>query len=40
MEQFIAEFDELNRYYNKSRIRMSLGEKSSVEYRQDLGIAA
>jgi len=40
MEQFIAELDAYIRWYNESRIKMSLGGKSPVEYRQDLGIAA
>ena len=40
MEQFIAEFDAYIRWYNDIRIKMSLGGKSPVEYRQDLGIAA
>ena len=40
MEQFIAELDAYIRWYNESRIKMSLGGRSPVEYRQDLGIAA
>ena len=40
MEQFIAELDAYIRRYNATRIKMSLGGRSPVEYRQDLGIAA
>jgi len=40
MEQFIAELDAHIRWYNETRIKMSLGGRSPVEYRQDLGIAA
>jgi len=40
MEQFIAELDAYLRWYNESRIKMSLGGRSPIEYRQDLGIAA
>ena len=40
MEQFIAELDAYLRWYNETRIKMSLGGKSLVEYRQGLGIAA
>lgn len=40
MEQFIAELDGYIRWYNESRIKMSLGGRSPVEYRQSLGIAA
>ncbi|MEX0451806.1 IS3 family transposase, partial [Spiribacter sp. 218] len=28
------------RWYNESRIKMSLGGRSPIEYRRDLGIAA
>ena len=40
MEQFIAELDAYIRWYNETRIKMSLGGRSPVEYRQHLGIAA
>jgi len=40
MEQFIAQLDAYIRWYNETRIKMSLSGKSPVEYRQDLGIAA
>ena len=40
MKQFVAELDAYIRWYNESRIKMSLGGRSPVEYRQDLGIAA
>jgi transposase InsO family protein len=40
MEQFIAELDAYIRWYNESLIKMSLGGRSPIEYRQDLGIAA
>ena len=39
MEQFIAELDGYIRWYNETRIKMSLGGRSPVEYRQGLGIA-
>ena len=40
MEEFVAELDAYIRWYNETRIKMSLGGRSPVEYRQDLGIAA
>jgi len=40
MEQFIAELDACIRWYNETRIKMSLGNTSPVEYRQDFGIGA
>ena len=40
MEQFIAELDAYIRWYDETRFKMSLGGKSPVEYRLDLGIAA
>jgi len=39
-EQFITQLDGYIRWYNESRIKMSLGGRSPVEYRQSLGIAA
>ena len=40
MEQFIAELDAYIRWYNESRIKMSLGGRSPIEYHQDFAIAA
>ena len=40
MEQFVAELDAYIRWYNESRIKMSLGGRSPIEYSQNLGIAA
>jgi transposase InsO family protein len=40
MEKLIAELDAYIRWYNETRIKMSLGGKSPVEYRQELGSAA
>ena len=40
MEPFIAELDAYIRWHNKSRIKKSLGGRSRIEYRQDLGISA
>lgn len=39
MEQFTAELDEYVRWYNETRIKMSLGGISPIEYRHSLGIA-
>lgn len=39
-EQFISELNGYIRWYNETRIKMSLGGMSPVEYRQSLGIAA
>ena len=38
MEQFIAELDAYIRWYNETRIKMSLGGRSPIEYRQDLAL--
>lgn len=40
METFIAELDAYIHWYNEVRIKISLGGKSPIEYRQELGIAA
>ena len=40
MEQFVAELDAYIRWYNETRIKMSLGGRSPVEYRQYISIAA
>jgi len=39
-ESFIAELDAYIRWYNEVRIKISLGGKSPIEYRYELGIAA
>lgn len=39
-EQFIATLDAYIRWYNDTRIKGSLGFRSPLEYRRDLGIAA
>ena len=38
LEQFIKEVDDDIRWYNENRITMSLGARSSIEYRNSLGI--
>ena len=40
MEQPIAELDVYIRWYDETRIKISLGGRSPVEYRQHLGIDA
>lgn len=40
IEQFVQEVDAYIRWYNESRIKLSLGARSPVEYRQHLEIAA
>jgi len=40
IEEFIYELDSYLRWYNEIRIKMSLGAKSPVEYRQSIGFAA
>lgn len=40
MEQFIVKLDEYIRWYNETCLKISLGGRSPVEYRQSLGIAA
>jgi putative transposase len=39
IESFIAEVDSYIRWYNEERIKISLGSRSPVEYRVNLGIA-
>lgn len=39
MEQFTKALDACIRWYNKKRIKISLGARSPVEYRRALGIA-
>ena len=38
LDQFIDAVDAYIRWYNESRIKMSLGGRSPIEYRQSLGI--
>jgi transposase InsO family protein len=40
IERFIAELDAYICWYNEVRIKMSLGGRTPVEYRRDIGIAA
>ncbi|MBM0108887.1 IS3 family transposase [Steroidobacter sp. S1-65] len=40
IEEFIAALDSYIRWYNEARIKISLGARSPVEYRSNLGIAA
>jgi putative transposase len=40
IEQFINVVNDYIRWYNTSRIKMSLGAKSPIQYRQTLGLAA
>ena len=39
-EQFMQALDSYIRWYNEKRIKISLGSRSPLEYRQSLGIAA
>jgi hypothetical protein len=39
-EEFVATLDAYIRWYNDTRIKDSLGFRSPVEHRRDLGIAA
>ena len=40
LEQFIQTLDSYIRWYNEKRIKISLGSRSPLEYRESLGIAA
>ncbi len=40
IEEFIAAVDAYIRWYNESRIKASLGLRSPIQYRKNLGIAA
>lgn len=40
LEQFMQQLDSYIRWYNQHRIKLSLGGRSPLEYRQSLGIAA
>ena len=39
IEQFVAEVDAYIRWYNETRIKISLGSLSPVEYRKSLGLS-
>ncbi|MDP2871865.1 MAG: IS3 family transposase, partial [Bacillota bacterium] len=39
LEEFMGRLDSYLRWYNEERIKMSLGGKSPIEYRQALGYA-
>ena len=40
IDHFVAELDSYIRWYNKNRIKISLGCRSPVEHRRSLGLAA
>ena len=40
IEEFIAAVDTYIRWYNEARIKVSLGSRSPIEHRRNLGIAA
>jgi transposase InsO family protein len=40
VEEFIAAVDSYIRWYNEVRIKISLGSRSPVEHRRNLGLAA
>ena len=40
IEQFMQALDSYIRWYNEKRIKISLGPRSPLEYRESLGIAA
>lgn len=40
VEQFVKEVDSYIHWYNEKRIKISLGARSPVEYRESLGITA
>ena len=40
IEEFIAAVDTYIRWYNEARIKVSLGSRSPIEHRGNLGIAA
>lgn len=39
VEQFVDAVDGYIRWYNETRIKMSLGGRSPIEYRESLGLA-
>ena len=40
LEAFMSEFDTYVRWYNETRIKLSLGGMSPMEYRRSLGVVA
>jgi len=40
MEQFVEALDSYIRWYNEKRIKISLGFRSPIEHRRELGLAA
>lgn len=40
IEEFVAALDSYIRWYNEARIKISLGSRSPIEHRRDLGLAA
>jgi putative transposase len=40
IEEFVAILDSYIRWYNEARIKISLGSRSPIEHRKDLGLAA
>jgi len=40
IEEFVAALDSYICWYNEARIKLSLGSRSPVEHRRNLGIAA
>ena len=40
VEQFMQSLDSYIRWYNEKRIKISLGSRSPLEYRENLGIPA
>ena len=40
VEQFIEALDSYIRWYNEKRVKISLGYRSPVEYRESLGFSA
>ena len=40
IEQFIDVLDSYIRWYNEKRIKISLGSRSPIEYRESLGLMA
>ena len=39
IDEFVAAVDAYIRWYNETRIKISLGSRSPTEYRRSLGIA-
>ena len=40
IEEFVGAVDSYIRWYNEARIKMSLGFRSPIEHRRNLGLAA